>query len=152
MTVITPRPRRVAAALAASLLTTTAGRILFASDPRAGSRLTWTTSPRRMSVPKAVAGGGFPRPGVTGRVPGRPCLLVRAFKLAGPQQPDGLVHDRGPGVHALSLGVGVEELHVIVRQAHTDFHTSNTTLGTTRVVRVQRRSRMVAVDMAPPAH
>src|SRR5215471_1906994 len=121
-TVITPRPRRVAVALAASLLTTTAGRILFASDPRLGSRLTWTISPRRTSVSKTVACGGFPCFGVTG-APGGPCLLVRAFKLAGPQQPHGLVDDRGPGLHPLSLGVGVEELNILIRQAHTNFHT-----------------------------
>src|SRR5215469_8721526 len=134
-TVITPRPRRAAAALAASLLTTTAGRILLASDPRAGSRLTWTISPRRTSVAKAVACGDFPRLGVTGRAPGRPRLLVRVLELAGPQQAHGRVHDRGPGRHPLSTGVRVEELHVLGRQAHTNFHTSNTTLSTTRVVR-----------------
>jgi hypothetical protein len=39
-TVTTPRPRRVAVALAASLLTTTADRVLLASHPRVGSRLT----------------------------------------------------------------------------------------------------------------
>jgi hypothetical protein len=47
-TVITPRPSRAAVALAASLLTTMAGRILLASDPIAGSRLTVTMSPRRI--------------------------------------------------------------------------------------------------------
>src|SRR5215469_319300 len=151
-TVITPRPRRVAAALAASLLTTTAGRILFASDRRAGSRLTWTISPRRTSVAKAVACGGFPRLGVTGCAPGRPRLLVRVLELAGPQQSHSPVHDRGPGLNPLSPGVRVEELHVLGRQAHTNFHTSNATWSTTKVVRFQRRSMMVAVDMAPPAH
>ena len=35
-----PRPRRLAVALAASLLTMTAGRRLFASEPRAESRST----------------------------------------------------------------------------------------------------------------
>src|SRR5215471_14685545 len=133
-TVITPRPRRVAAALAASLLTTTAGRIFLASDPRAGSRLTWTISPRRTSVGQAVAGGGGPCPRIIAGTPGGPGLLVCVFKLAGPQEPDGPVHDRGPGPDALSLGVGIEEIHVIVRQAHTDLHTLNTTSGTTRVV------------------
>jgi len=43
---MTPRPSLVAVALAASLLTTTAGRVLFASDPCAGSKLTLTISPR----------------------------------------------------------------------------------------------------------
>src|SRR5262249_41349601 len=47
-TVITPRPRRAAVALAASLLTTTAGRILLASDPSVGARFTVTISPRRI--------------------------------------------------------------------------------------------------------
>jgi hypothetical protein len=46
-TVTTPCPRRVAVALAASLLTTTAGRVFVARDPRAGSSLTTTMSPRR---------------------------------------------------------------------------------------------------------
>src|SRR5215813_13164326 len=134
---MTPRPRRVAAALAASLLTTTAGRVLLASDPRAGSRLTWTISPRRTSVSQAVTGGGFPRLGVAAGAPGRPCLLVRVLKLAGPQQPHGLVHGRGPGLHALGLGVGVEELHILVRQAHTHLHTVNTTNSKNRVVRIR---------------
>src|ERR1017187_9417752 len=54
-TVTTPRPRRVAVALAASLLTTTAGRVLVASDPRAGSRLIVTISPRRTQFPRPSA-------------------------------------------------------------------------------------------------
>lgn len=54
-TVMTPRLSRVAVALAASLLTTTAGRLLLASEPRAGSRLTVTISPRRIQLPRPSA-------------------------------------------------------------------------------------------------
>src|ERR1035441_9195409 len=54
-TVTTPRPSRVAVALAASLLTTTAGRVLLASDPRAGSRVTGAVSPRRIQLPRPAA-------------------------------------------------------------------------------------------------
>ena len=48
-TVITPRPRRSAVVLAPSLLTMTAGRGVFASAPRDGSRSTSRISPRRIS-------------------------------------------------------------------------------------------------------
>src|ERR1700749_1299830 len=54
-TVTTPRPRRVALALAASLLTTTAGRVVLASELRAGSKLTVTISPRRTQFPSPSA-------------------------------------------------------------------------------------------------
>jgi hypothetical protein len=54
-TVITPRPSRAAVLLAASLLTTTGGRVLLAADPRAGSRSTVTISPRRTQVPRPSA-------------------------------------------------------------------------------------------------
>src|ERR1035437_7346686 len=54
-TVTTPRPRRVAAVLAASLLTRAAGRGLLASDPRAVSRLAVTISPRRIQLPSPSA-------------------------------------------------------------------------------------------------
>src|SRR5208337_1999234 len=54
-TVITPRPSWAAVALAASLLTITAGRVLLASDPREGSRLTMTISPRRIQLPRPSA-------------------------------------------------------------------------------------------------
>src|SRR5580692_4404021 len=47
--VMTPRPRRSAEVFAPSLLTITAGRRLFASAPRAGSRSTRQISPRRIS-------------------------------------------------------------------------------------------------------
>ncbi len=47
-TVITPRPSRTQSAFAPSLLTTTAGRRLFASAPRVGSRSTRRISPRRI--------------------------------------------------------------------------------------------------------
>src|SRR2546428_4837124 len=47
-TVITPRPRRAATALAPSLLTMTAGRRLLASEPRPGSKSTTRISPRRI--------------------------------------------------------------------------------------------------------
>ncbi len=59
-----PRPSRVAVALAASLLTTTAGRVLLASDPRAGSGLTVTISPWRMSASQAVRGDRLPGHGL----------------------------------------------------------------------------------------
>ncbi|AAK44696.1 Putative uncharacterized protein [Mycobacterium tuberculosis variant bovis] len=57
----TPRSRRIAAALALSLLTITAGRRIFAALPRAGSRSTCQISPRsiyavRCKPPTATAG------------------------------------------------------------------------------------------------
>ena len=52
-------------ALAASLLTITAGRDLLASDPMAGSRLSVTMSPLRISAADAVAGHMLPGPGIT---------------------------------------------------------------------------------------
>ena len=53
-TVTTPRPSLEAAALARSLLTTIAGRRLFASLPRVGSRSTSRTSPAALVSPSAV--------------------------------------------------------------------------------------------------
>ncbi|CNL47644.1 Uncharacterised protein [Mycobacterium tuberculosis] len=57
----TPRSRRIAAALALSLLTITAGRRIFAALPRAGSRSTCQISPHsiyavRCKPPTATAG------------------------------------------------------------------------------------------------
>jgi hypothetical protein len=48
-TVMTPQPSLAAMALAASLLTMTAGRVLLA-DPCAGSKLTLTISPQLSSA------------------------------------------------------------------------------------------------------
>jgi len=50
-TVITPRPSRSAVRFAPTLLTTTAGRRLFASALRAGSKSTMQISPRRTLTP-----------------------------------------------------------------------------------------------------
>ena len=56
ITVTTPLPRRVAVALALSLLTTTAGRRLSASLPREGSKSATRISPLSTSQPVAECG------------------------------------------------------------------------------------------------
>src|ERR1700682_265170 len=58
-TVTTPRPSRVAVALARSLLTTTAGRALFASLPRPAPTTTCHISPRSITEP--ITGDVLPR-------------------------------------------------------------------------------------------
>ena len=67
-TVTTPRPRRSATTFAPSLLTTTAGRSLFASEPLVGSRSTRRISPRPHARFQAV--GDRRVPGV--RLPALP--------------------------------------------------------------------------------
>ena len=86
--VTTPPPSRSAAALAPSLLTSTASRRLSASLPRAGSRSRSTrrTSPRRTEVP--VAGGCIPRRTVGRRFPLLPGGRMVIAEIGAAQQGD----------------------------------------------------------------
>ena len=62
----------------------------------------------------------------------RPHMRLRAGRLAAA---DGLVQDGGPGLCALGLRVRVKELDIVFRQAHTNLHTTDTTIFTTEVAR-----------------
>src|ERR1700756_3787302 len=76
--VTTPRPSREAVAFARSLLTTTAGRRLFTSLPRAGLKSTCQISPRSITEP--VARGVLPHVALTGLRPLRPGVAIVLFE------------------------------------------------------------------------
>jgi hypothetical protein len=106
------------------LLTTTAGRLLVASGPSAGSSLTITMSPRRTLGLQAVASYGLPGRSVSVIGPGGERIFIGIAEFACAKQPDGPVHYRRPGFDALGLCVRIEECDVFLRQADTDLHTT----------------------------
>jgi len=85
-TVTTPRPRRSAVPFARSLLTMTAGRRLFASPPRTGSRSNRRISPRRIGQP--VGARGLPGFRLAGGLPFLPGGGVILLEIGITQQPN----------------------------------------------------------------
>src|SRR4051794_2758240 len=120
--VTTPRPRRAATALARSLLTSTAGRRLFASLPRTGSRSTSRISPRRIG--HAVRGCRLPRRLLTGGLPLLPRSGVVMLEIGLPQQPQCVLDDRRPALETRGAGVLVQEGDLVLGQADTQLHTA----------------------------
>src|SRR5262249_37685933 len=102
-------------------------RRLFASAPRAGSRSTSRTSPRRTRATRArldpVTGGALPRGQLPGLLEVPPGLLVGRAQVVVPQRTDGLVHSRGPRQTAVRACEPVQELAVLPRKADTELHT-----------------------------
>src|ERR1700757_1360035 len=111
-TVTIPRPRRVAAALARSLLTMTAGRCVLASLPRAGSRSTCHTSPR--SIDDAVPGRGFPVLALLISRPLRPRFGVILLKVGVAQHLHRALQACRPRRQACFLDVGVQHRNVVL--------------------------------------
>src|SRR4051794_156867 len=100
----------------------TAGRRLLDSAPRAGSRSTIRTSPRCTSA-QPVVRDRFPQFPVGTSRPVRPSVLIGGTELGGAQQPHRLMDRRTPRTDPLARRVLVEELDILVRQAHTHLHT-----------------------------
>src|SRR3954447_10753073 len=125
-TVTTPCPRSVALRLAASLLTTTTGRTLFASAPAAGSRSTSQTSPRRIGD-ETLAADPVPGLRVFACLPFVPGLLVGVAEMPFAQQPHRFLQDgrsrRSPG----RAGVPVHKGEIDGAQADADLHTHHAT-------------------------
>src|SRR4051812_14053757 len=112
-TVTTPRPSRVAVELAWSLLTMIAGRRLFASLPRDGSRSMIRISPRRIGdpvadrvVPQLVLACGFPL---------LPRCGVVALEVRMTEQAHGVMQGRGAGRETCRFHVFVENRDVLGR-------------------------------------
>src|SRR5439155_14795011 len=122
-TVITPRPSLAAVALAASLLTMTAGRRLFPPS-RVRDRDQPNGCHRAGSRTESIAGRQFPEVGLA---LSRPFLPRRSVARAGfcrAKQAHGSMESGRSRLEPLRLGVFVEELDVRAGQADTDLHTA----------------------------
>src|SRR5262245_3436629 len=108
----------------ASLLIRTAGRCLLAPEPRAGSKATMRISPRLMlGIFQPANDIGVPQLGIGSLRPLLECASVGILEIRGSKQPNCPVESRRPGGETFGVGVGIEELDVIVAQADTEFHT-----------------------------
>src|SRR6266571_3561694 len=117
-TVITPRPRRAAAMLAPSLLTITAGRRLEASAPLTGSKSTKRISPLSI-VAQTVGFRHIPACTLARCFPFAEGVLVRCPQFGASQQPYRLMKNGRTRSDALSTGIGVEKLNILLRKTHT---------------------------------
>src|SRR5690348_10297867 len=120
-TVTTPRPSRAAVAFARSLLTTTAGRCLFASLPRAGSKSTCQISPR--SITETVVCRRVPERIVAVVGPFSPGVAVVVLEFGMPEHADGATKGRRPRRQPGALDVCVQRFHIFFGKADTQFHT-----------------------------
>lgn len=127
-TVTSPRPRRSTVLLASSPLTITAGRRLAASYSRAGSRSAQTMSPRHIGlVFDTIADCHVPN--VVFFIPIGPELFVLPLEILGAKASQRLANDRRARRLTVLGHLSINELNVLVWEADTQLHTSNTTSG-----------------------